>query len=229
WGPEDADGRIIGFTPDVKGLWLASSAGHDTLSLVKRDLDGGKEEVIASNPGADASNFLFNRETHEVEAGAFNRERVEWKAIDPKVADDLEALKKGAAGEATVVNRDRDSQTWVVQYVADVQPADYYLYDRKSKKLTHLFPSRPELARYKLAPMKPVVIKSRDGLDLVSYLTLPVGVEAKKLPLVLDVHGGPWARDTWGFNPEAQWLANRGYAVLEVNYRGSTGFGKKFV
>jgi dipeptidyl aminopeptidase/acylaminoacyl peptidase len=229
WGPEDADGRVIGFTPDGKGLWLASSAGHDTLCLVKRDLESGKEEVIASNPGADASNFLFNQETHEVEAVAFNRERVEWKAIDPKVADDLEALKKGAAGEATVVNRDRDLQTWVVQYVADVHPADFYLYDRKGKKLTHLFSARPELARYKVAPMKPVVIKSRDGLELVSYLTLPPGVEPKKLALVLDVHGGPWARDTWGFNNEAQWLANRGYAVLEVNYRGSTGFGKKFL
>jgi dipeptidyl aminopeptidase/acylaminoacyl peptidase len=229
WGPEDADGRVIGFTPDGKGLWLASSAGHATLCLVKRDLESGKEEVIASNPGADASNFLFNQETHEVEAVAFNRERVEWKAIDPKVADDLEALKKGAAGEATVINRDRDLQTWVVQYVADVHPADFYLYDRKGKKVTHLFSARPELARYKMAPMKPVVIKSRDGLELVSYLTLPLGVEPKKLPLVLDVHGGPWARDTWGFNNEAQWLANRGYAVLEVNYRGSTGFGKKFL
>jgi dipeptidyl aminopeptidase/acylaminoacyl peptidase len=229
WGPEDADGHVIGFTPDGKGLWLASSAGHDTLCLVKRDLESGKEEVIASNPAADASNFLFNQETHEVEAVAFNRERVEWKAIDPKVAEDLEALKKGATGEATVINRDRDLQTWVVQYVADVHPADFYLYDRKAKKLTHLFSARPELARYKAAPMKPVVIKSRDGLELVSYLTLPVGVEAKNLPLVLDVHGGPWARDTWGFNNEAQWLANRGYAVLEVNYRGSTGFGKKFL
>src|SRR5262249_1868289 len=150
-------------------------------------------------------------------------------ALDPKVADDLEALKKGAEGEPGVINRDRDLQTWAVQYTSDLHAVDYYLYDRKSKKLTHLFPARPELAKYKLAPMKPVVIKSRDGLDLVPYLTRPVGVEPKKLPLVLDVHGGPWARDSWGFNPEAQWLANRGYAVLEVNYRGSTGFGKKFV
>jgi dipeptidyl aminopeptidase/acylaminoacyl peptidase len=85
------------------------------------------------------------------------------------------------------------------------------------------------LAKYELAPMKPVTIKSRDGLELVCYLTLPLGVEAKKLPMVLFVHGGPWGRDVWGFNSEAQWLANRGYAVLQVNYRGSTSFGKKFL
>jgi dipeptidyl aminopeptidase/acylaminoacyl peptidase len=229
WGIEDADGRVIGFTADGKSLWLESSAGRDTLSVVKHDLESGKEELIASDPHADAGQVLFNPLTFEVEAVAFNRERVHWKAIDPKVADDLKVLQEGAPGELSVVNRDRDLQKWVVSYQADVHPADYYLYDRGAKKLTHLFASRPELAKYKLAPMKPVVLRSRDGLELVSYLTLPVGVEAEKLPLVLMVHGGPWARDSWGFDPQAQWLANRGYAVLSVNYRGSTGFGKKFL
>src|SRR5262249_27695851 len=124
---------------------------------------------------------------------------------------------------------DRDLKKFVVAYQADVWPADYYLYDRQTRKLTHLFAGRPDLARYTLAPMKPVTIESRDGLELVSYLTVPEGVEAKKLPLVLVVHGGPWARDSWGFDSTTQWLANRGYAVLEVNYRGSTGFGKKFL
>src|SRR5262249_13918506 len=124
---------------------------------------------------------------------------------------------------------DRDLQTWVVAYNADIRPSDYYLYERATKKLTHLFVSRPELEKFTLAPMKPVIIKARDGLELVAYLTLPVGIDPKNLPMVLDVHGGPGARDNWGFNPEAQWFANRGYAVMEVNYRGSTGFGKKFL
>jgi dipeptidyl aminopeptidase/acylaminoacyl peptidase len=229
WGPDDADGRIIGFTADGKGLWLKTSEKRDTLSVVKRDLDGGKEEVIASDPGADAGSVIFNPLTHEVQAVAFNRERNQWKVIDPKIADDLRALEKGAAGEPSVVSRDRNLQTWVVAYDGDLQPANYYLYDRETKKLTHLFEARPELVKYKLAPMKPVTIKSRDGMELVSFLTLPVGIDAKKLPLVLMVHGGPWARDAWGFNGQAQWLANRGYAVLSVNYRGSTGFGKKFL
>lgn len=229
WGPDDADGRVIGFTADGKGLWLTTSEGRDTLSVVKRDLASGKEDVVAADPGADSGTVIFNPLTHDIQAVAFNRERLKWKVIDPAIAEDLKVLEKGAPGEPSILNRDRNLDTWVVSYDGDVEPQNYFLYDRKAKKLTHLFAARPELAKYKLAPMKPVVIKSRDGLELVSYLTLPVGVEAKNLPLVLMVHGGPWARDSWGFNAQAQWLANRGYAVLSVNYRGSTGFGKKFL
>ncbi len=229
WGPEDADGNVIGFTADGNSLWMTSSADRDTQALLKHDLASGKDEVIASDPRSDVSAVLYNSETHRVEAVAFNRERVRWQAIDPAVAGDLEALAKGAPGEPSVVSRDRADQTWVVAYSADVQPTTYYLYDRGRKKLTKLFAAQPALANYTLAPMKPVAIKARDGLDLVCYLTLPVGVAPKNLPLVLVVHGGPWGRDRWGFDPTAQWLANRGYAVLAVNYRGSTGFGKKFL
>ncbi|MBL8797439.1 MAG: S9 family peptidase [Planctomycetia bacterium] len=229
WGPDDADGRIVGFTADGKSLWLTSSEGRDTLSLVKRDLAGGKEELIATEPGADVSSVLFNPLTHTVEAVFFNRERTKWKAFDPQVAADLLRLELGAAGEPSIVSRSRDLQTWVVAYTSDTQPTSYYLYERATKKLTHLFVSQPELAKYTLAAMKPVTIKSRDGLELVSYLTLPPGESPKNMPLVLMVHGGPWARDVWGYHPTVQWLANRGYAVLQVNYRGSTGFGKKFL
>lgn len=229
WGAEDADGSVIGFTADGQSLWIKSSEGRDTLSLLKHNLDTGKEELIASNPRADMGGVIFNPITHEIEAISFNRERVEWKVLDPKIAEDLEVLEKAGKGEPSVVNRDRDLQTWVVSFDSDVKAADYYLYDRKSKKLTHLFAARPELAKYTLAPMKPVTIKSRDGLELVSFLTLPVGVEHNDLPMVLMVHGGPWARDSWGYNAQSQWLANRGYAVLSVNYRGSSGFGKKFL
>src|SRR5262249_35707961 len=154
------------FTADGKSLWLSSSAGRDTLSVVKHGLETGKEELIASNPGADASGFIFNPLTYQVEAVAFNRERVHWQAIDPKIADDLKTLERGAAGEPSVISQDRDLQTWVVAYTADVRSTDYYLYDRKAKKLTFLFTARPELAKYTLAPMKPVVIHSRDGLEL---------------------------------------------------------------
>jgi dipeptidyl aminopeptidase/acylaminoacyl peptidase len=229
WGPEDMDGHVVGFSADRKALWLVSSQGRDTLSLVKHDLASGKEELIASDPGADVAEVLMNPLTHEPEAVAFNRERVRWKALNPQIEQDLHAHEKGARGEPSIISSDRDWQTWVVAYSADVIPTDYYLYDRASKKLTHLFVARPELAKYTLAPMKPVTIKSRDGLELVSYLTLPVGIESHQLPMVLLVHGGPWARDQWGYNPYDQWLANRGYAVLSVNYRGSTGFGKKFL
>jgi dipeptidyl aminopeptidase/acylaminoacyl peptidase len=229
WGPDDSDGRAVSFTKDGKSVWLLSSAGRDTLSLVKREIEGGKEKVVASDPRADAGRVLLNQDTYEVEAVSFNREREHWKALGPKVEEDLKFLAKAAPGEFNVLNRTRDRKTWSVAYSADTVPSAFYLYDRAGKKLNKLFVARPDLAKYELAAMKPVTIKSRDGLELVCYLTLPAGVEPRKLPTVLLVHGGPWARDTWGFDSEAQWLANRGYAVLQVNYRGSSGFGKKFL
>jgi dipeptidyl aminopeptidase/acylaminoacyl peptidase len=172
---------------------------------------------------------LLNPITAEVEAVAFRRDRVVWMPLNRRIAQDFENLAKGAPGEFSIVSADQDWETWVVAYAADVRPTDYYLYNRNSMKLTHLFPARPELTKYTLATMTPVTIKSRDGLELLSYLTLPVGLGPKKLPVVLLVHGGPFVRDAWGYNAEVQWLANRGYAVLQVNYRGSSGFGKRFL
>ena len=229
WGPQDTNGGVVGFTKDNKAVYLESSEGRETLSLVRRDLASGKEELIASNPRADVAGVIINPDTKKVEAVSFNREKVTWKALDEDIKADLEALEKGARGEPSIVSQDKTRKTWVVAYSADVTPTSYYLYDRPTKKLTKLFTAKPALEKYELAPMKPVTIKSRDGLELVSYLTLPLGREAKALPTVLLVHGGPWARDSWGYDAEAQWLANRGYAVLQVNFRGSTGLGKKFL
>jgi dipeptidyl aminopeptidase/acylaminoacyl peptidase len=229
WGPDDAEGKLVGFTADGKGLWLASSENRDTLGIVRLDLATGKEALIAAEEGVDAGDVLFNPVTHTVGAVAFNRERTTWKVIDPTMAGDLAVLEQAGKGEFAVASRDRASRKWVVAYESDVEPSNYSLYDRETKTLTPLFASRPALAKYQLAPMKPVIIQSRDGLDLVSYLTLPVGVEGKQLPMVVRVHGGPWWRDKWGYSAEAQWLANRGYAVLQVNFRGSTGFGKQFL
>ncbi|MCC6522137.1 MAG: S9 family peptidase, partial [Polyangiaceae bacterium] len=139
-------------------------------------------------------------------------------------------------GDFDVTSRSDDDARWVVAYVVSDGPVRYYLYDRKAKKADFLFTSQKALEGLPLAKMHPRVIGARDGLSLVSYLTLPAGtdpdgdgVPTAALPLVLYVHGGPWARDFWGYNPAHQWLANRGYATLSVNYRGSTGFGKKFV
>jgi dipeptidyl aminopeptidase/acylaminoacyl peptidase len=229
YGPEDAESSALDFTEDGKSLWLLTSAGHDTRSLVQRSLDSGAEEIIASRPGVDVDEVLMNPLTHRPIAVAFDRLRRDWLVIDSQFQDDFRAIEDGKLGDVAFGNWDRDLSKAVLIYDSDTHPRDYYLYDRASKEKTHLFASRPELAKYQLATMKPVVIKSRDGLDLVSYLTLPPGHEPKDLPLVLDVHGGPWARDSWGFNPEAQWLANRGCAVLQVNYRGSQGFGKRFL
>jgi dipeptidyl aminopeptidase/acylaminoacyl peptidase len=229
WGPDDTEGRVLGMTKDNKSLLLLSSEGRETQSLVKRDIATGKETLLAGDPEADVAEVILHPDTFEVEAVAFNREKLKWKVLDKTIAEDLAALEKAGLGEPSITSTDKERQKWIVAYSSDVASAVYYLYDRPNKKLTKLFESNPELSKYKLAPMTPVTIKSRDGLGLVSYLTLPVGVEAKNLPMVLLVHGGPWARDGWGYNPQAQWLANRGYAVLQVNFRGSTGFGKKFL
>jgi dipeptidyl aminopeptidase/acylaminoacyl peptidase len=229
WDADDSDSQVLGFNKEGDALWLLSNAGRDTLSLIHKNLKTGDETVLASQDGVDAGALLMHPTKHVPVAVGFNRERLTWKVVADAVADDFRELTKEDRGDLAVVSTDLNFKTWVVAYTRDVKPTDYYLYDRSTKTLTHLFASQPELDKYKLAAMKPVTIKSRDGLDLVSYLTLPVGVEPKKLPLVLMVHGGPWGRDIWGYNASAQWLANRGYAVLSVNYRASTGFGKKFV
>ena len=201
WGPEDSDGQVLGFTSDGDSLWLLNSAGRDTLSLTYKNLANGVETVLASQDGVDAGAVVMHPTKHIPVAVAFNRDKVKWKVVADLVADDFRELTKNDRGELSIVSSDLDFKTWVVAYSADVKPADYYLYDRATKKLTHLFASQPELDKYKLAPMKPVTIKSRDGLELVSYLTLPVGVEPKKLPMVLMVHGGPWGRDAGATTP----------------------------
>jgi len=154
---------------------------------------------------------------------------VEWKVLDKSIADDFEVLSKLHGGEFDVVSRDLAGKTWLVTYKVDNGPAVTYVYDRDSKKAEVLFTNMPKLEKYTLAPMKPISFKSRDGLTIHGYLTTPVGKEAKNLPAVLLVHGGPWGRDSWGFNGLPQWLANRGYAVLQVNFRGSAGYGKDFL
>jgi dipeptidyl aminopeptidase/acylaminoacyl peptidase len=196
---------------------------------VERDIASGAEKVLASSPEVDAGEVMVHPRTHAVQAVSFAPGRTHWTVVDPSVRPDFEALERLYDGEFTVVNRDAKDATWLVAYSADRGPIRYYAWDRAARKGTLLFSSQPKLDGLALAEMKPVVIPSRDGLRLHSYLTLPVGVPAAGLPLVLLVHGGPWSRDSWGFDPEVQWLANRGYAVLQVNYRGSTGYGKKFL
>ena len=149
---------------------------------------------------------------------------------------DVELLKNKLGDGFQVTNRTLDDSVWTVASDDPQSPAVAYLYDRKAGTVTKLFEQRPVLASAPLVPMQSLELKSRDGLTLVSYLSLPPGSDTngdgrpdKPVPLVLNVHGGPWARDGYGFNSEHQWLANRGYAVLAVNYRGSTGFGKGFV
>jgi len=226
-GPEEIL-DFVTFTADGKGAILVSSIGYDTARVVKRDLATNAESVIAFSDAVDAGGFLINPDTKAIEAVSFAPGRTEWNVIDPAVKADFEGLRKLHDGDFVVVNRTSKDDVWLVAFTSDRGPIAFYRWDRTAKKGDFMFFSQPKLSGLALSAMKPVVIRSRDGLNLHSYLTLPAGLPPKNLPTVLFVHGGPWGRDMWGYNSYAQWFANRGYAVLQVNYRGSTGYGKKF-
>jgi len=224
-----------GFDKTGKILFMTDSRGRNTSALAQIDLATGKETILAANELADVSGVLSHPTEKNVQAVAFNYEKTKWNILDPAIADDIKYLSGVAPGEIQVPSRTLDDKTWIVAYLMDDGPVRYYLYDRTKKEAKFLFTNRKSLEGLPLVKMHPVVIKSRDGMNLVSYLSLPkdsdpdnTGRPNKPLPLVLLVHGGPWARDSWGFDTEHQLLANRGYAALSVNYRGSTGFGKAF-
>ena len=225
-----------GFTTDGKTLYWIDSRGRNTAALVAQDAATGATRIIGENARADISSAMSNPRTGVVEAYAVTYLRDEWTAIDPVIGADLTWLRDQLKGDISVTSRTDDDRLWTVAVDPVVAPASVHLYDRQKKTLTQLYVSRPELVGAPLQAMYPVEIKARDGLTLPSYLTLPPGVDpdgdgvpTSPVPMVLLVHGGPWARDNYGYDPYHQWLANRGYAVLSVNFRGSTGFGKAFI
>ena len=219
----------LDFTLDGRSLYLGTSIGRDTVALVRRQIASGEETVIAHSDDADLSDAIIHPTRHVPEAAAFDPGRKHWTVVDPSVRADFDAIEKITAGDFSIVDRDLADKTWLVSFESDRAPVRFYSWDRATKKATILFTNRPKLEGAPLAEIKPIEFTSRDGLKIRGYLTLPVGVPAENLPMVLSVHGGPWARDNWGFNTHVQLLANRGYAVLQLNFRGSTGFGKKFL
>jgi dipeptidyl aminopeptidase/acylaminoacyl peptidase len=228
--------NAIGFNRADNALYWVDSRGRDTAALVRMDPNNGQTQVIASNPRADISNIVVDPRTMEPVAWASNYLRQEWTPLNGEIGADLDYLRTRLPGDINIVSATDDASKMIVSASAAEKPAAFYLYDRGDRNLRLLFETRPDLANYALQPMHPVAIRSRDDMDLVSYLTLPAGSDAnndgrpeRRVPMVLFVHGGPWARDQYGYNAVHQWLANRGYAVLSVNYRGSTGFGKRSI
>ncbi len=222
----------LGFDKTGNILYMVDSRGRDTGALTAINIATGNQTILAQDARADLSGALIHPVEKKVQAAAFTYERKEWHVLDDSIAKDMAYLRNVTDGDMEVVSRTLDDKRWVAAYMIDDGPVRYYLYDREGTKAQLLFTNRKALEGLPLAKMRPAIMRARDGLDMVSYLTLPswMGSKPEKpLPMVLFVHGGPWARDEWGFNPTHQWLANRGYAVLSVNYRGSTGFGKKFV
>lgn len=229
WGPDESFGGIAGFTRDNKSVWLISSVNANAARLLEVDLASGQQRVIAEDPQYDVSGILVHPRKRTLEAVSFVRARTEWQIIDRAVEPDFAALRKVRDGDISISSRDLDDRTWIVTYVVDDGPIYWYTYDRRTRRAQPLFSNNSKLEKYKLAKMQPISFKARDGMTIYGYLTLPVGVQPRNLPMVLLVHGGPWSRDTWGYNPMVQWLANRGYAVLQVNFRGSTGYGKAYL
>lgn len=227
---DDALGSAaLGFTRDGTGMYLVSSVDANTARLVRMDIASGDTQVLAEDPTYDVVGAEIHPVTREPQMVAFMKDRTEWVVLDEQIREDVEAIQKIHDGDFDVVGRDHADATWLVGFDDDDGPVKYYTYDRASRKATFLFDHRPDLAEYELTAMEPFEITARDGMTLRGYLSFPVGVERKRLPAVLNVHGGPWGRDVWGYDPEAQWLANRGYLCIQVNFRGSTGYGKAFL
>ncbi len=237
-----------GFLKSGGAFYLESSQGRDKAALYRCDFKTGARSLEADDKNCDVSGVMQNPETGELEAASFHYLRQQWKPCSPAVKGDFEFLKQRLKGDFDINSRTLDGRLWSIIEWNDDGPVKFYLYDRGAKELKFLMAARRNLLDKPLAPMRPEIITARDGLKMVCYLTLPAWVKGARapagsagsegepadkpdqpLPLVLLVHGGPWARDMWGYNRDHQLLANRGYAVLSVNYRGSTGFGKRFL
>ena len=233
--PDDFVINITGplrFTGDNRRVWFSSVQGSDTARLVTVDLESGDFDVVAEHPDRDLVwyDVVLHPRTAEAQLVPFATDRFEYRVVDQGLAGDLQALREASTGDLKLVSRDDDDRVWLVVDIHDSGPARYSLWDRSARRLTFLFKDQPALAGYELASMEPFSFVSRDGLTVHGFLTFPPGVERRGLPAVVHVHGGPWgARHDWGYTPDSQWLANRGYACIEVDYRGSGGYGKSFL
>jgi len=230
WDSSDAlTSGPVGFTGDGRALHLLDSRGVNATRLLRLDLATGAQRVVAEDARYDVGGVVVHPDTREVQLVAFTRARQEWVVLDETLADDVAALRALNPGDFDIVDRTHADDRWIVAFTQDAGGVSYWTYDRATRTGAFLFHTRPDLARYTLCEMRPIALTARDGLQLEGYLTLPPHPVSRPLPLVLNVHGGPWHRDVWGYDPEAQWFANRGYACLQVNFRGSTGYGKDFV
>ncbi len=227
---------VEGVDKSGSSVYMKDSRGRDTSALTVCQLDSKQSTLLAENELADVQDVMRHPTEKHVQAVSFVHERKLWQIIDQSIEPDLAYLRTVADGDLEIVSRTLDDQLWVAYYLIDDGPGRYYVYDRRSRTAEFLFTNRQELEGLPLVKMHSTVIKSRDGLDLVAYYSLPLNsnppgstIPNQPVPMVLFPHGGPWWRDFWGYHPQHQWLANRGYAVMSVNFRSSTGFGKSFI
>jgi dipeptidyl aminopeptidase/acylaminoacyl peptidase len=221
--------RIIGFGEQGNTAYLSTTLGSNTERIVERDLERGTETLIAHNPRIDSQGILVHPTRRHIQAISYDAGKPMWDVKDKDIWTDFEVLKKLEDGVFGLISRDLADKLWLVATERSDGPIKYYLYNRETRTPAFLFSNRPKLEGARLSKMEFFNIPTRDGLNMLSYLSLPPESSGKNLPMVLLVHGGPWARDSWGYSPEVQLLTNRGYAVLQVNFRGSSGFGKEFL
>ena len=227
--PEDiATTYIAGLSRDGSVAYMISSVGVNAARLLRVDLATKAETVLAEDPAFDVAGVITDPETLEPQSVVFLKDREEWVHLDPELGAEIDALRARLRGEVSISRSERSDRRWLVSDMPADGPVHYHVYDRDSGELTFLFAHKPALDEYELAPMEAFTFTARDGLTVHGYLTFPPEVAPSGLPAVLNVHGGPWVRDTWGYDPEAQWLANRGYVCVQVNFRGSSGYGKAF-
>jgi dipeptidyl aminopeptidase/acylaminoacyl peptidase len=219
----------VAFTRDGGSLLAISSIDANTGRLVRADLNTASVEVLVEDPDNDVADVRLHPDTRRVQLVTVAKERAEYVVLDPEIDADFVAIRSLHSGDPVLQGHDDADAVWLVGFTNDSGPIPYFAYDRRAKEARFLFEHQPDLSRYRQAAMEPFVYEARDGLAVHGYLTFPVDTPREQLPTVLVVHGGPWARDEWGFQPEGQWLANRGYLCVQVNYRGSTGYGKRFV
>lgn len=231
-GPEENFGTLR-FTPDAKSVYITTDKGNiDKQQFELLDLTTFKTKVIEKDPldEVDFAGAIFSDKTDKLLATTYlgDRQRIYFK--DKQFESNYKKMQKVLPkGEISITNMTEDETVWMVYVSSDVDPGSRYLYNTKTGKATLVYKSRPNLPSEHLAPMKPVRYTARDGMTIPAYLTIPKGVPAKNLPVVMWIHGGPWSRDIWGYNPFVQFFANRGYAVFQPNFRASTGYGKKFL
>ena len=230
WMPET---EVAGFSPDNQSIYLLSAKTTSTVSLFDVSLSDKTMTLLASDPFYDIHGILTEPFTHRLLAATIEREHFEYIPLEKGFAKEISKINecmndlKGCV-QVRIWNRTLDNTFWILQTDADIRPDEYWCYHRMQRTtITHLFDTKPILSQYHFRTTTSVCFRARDGLLLHGYLTLPCLKRQVPGPLVLYVHGGPWARDTWGFDSVVQWLSNRGYAVFQVNYRGSTGYGKK--
>jgi dipeptidyl aminopeptidase/acylaminoacyl peptidase len=219
----------VAFSADGRSMLALSSLGTDTARLVRIDLATGATQTLAEDPEADVTGLRLHPQTREPQIVTVLKDRSQYVLLDRSLGPDLAAIRALHPGDPVFCGGDDTDAIWLISFTNDRGSVAYFSYDRASRSGRFLFEARPELGRYQLAAMEPFSFTARDGLTIHGYATFPPGAGRSSLPTVLNVHGGPWGRDTWGYHPEAQWLANRGYLCLQVNFRGSTGYGKSFV